>query len=146
MLMTRYLALDLGDRRIGIAVSDAAGMIARPLEVLRRGARVADYAHLQRLVDQHGIEAIIVGLPLNMDGSEGPQALWVRDYGLALAEALGVPVHFWDERLTTVEATDLLHAQGKQAERDSLDAVAAAVILQSYLDAHSSRPGCGNAG
>jgi putative Holliday junction resolvase len=130
----RYLALDLGDRRIGVAISDALGMLARPLEVFERTSRAADFDHIGDLVARHRVDAVVVGLPLNMDGTEGPQAAWVRDYSGALAEALAVPVHFWDERLTTEEAEDILRAQGKPPTKDRIDAVAAAVILRSYLD------------
>jgi len=134
----RYLALDLGGRRIGVAISDALGMLARPLEVFNRASRVADYAHIGTLIAQHHVEAVIVGLPIQMDGVEGQQAAWVRDYAQALAETIPVPLHFWDERLTTVEAAELMHAQGKSVEKDWIDAVAAAVILRSFLDAHTN--------
>ena len=79
----------------------------------------------------------MVGLPFNMDGSEGPQAAWVRDYTAALAEEITVPIILWDERLTTEEAKDILRAQGKTPSKGWIDAVAAAVILQSYLDAQA---------
>lgn len=130
----RYLALDLGDRRIGVAISDALGMLARPLEVFERTSRAADFDHINDLITRHCVDAVVVGLPLNMDGTEGPQAVWVREYSDALAETLAVPVHLWDERLTTEEAEDILRAQGKPPAKDWIDAVAAAVILRSYLD------------
>ncbi len=132
----RYLALDLGERRIGVAISDMTGMLARPLEIFERTSRAADFAHIGDLVKGHQINIIVMGLPLNMDGTEGRQAAWVHDYGAALAETLNVPVHFWDERLTSEEAADVRRSQGKSPARGSLDAIAAAVILQSYLDAH----------
>jgi putative Holliday junction resolvase len=131
------MALDLGDRHIGVALSDALGMIARPLEVLKRTSRVNDYNHYQELIDQHKVEAIIVGLPINMDGSEGRQANWVRDYVAAFSQTVDIPIYLWDERLTTVTASELLKESGKPPRKDTLDAVAAAVILQSYLDAHT---------
>ncbi len=133
----RYLALDLGDRRIGVAISDQIGMFARPLEVMERTSRAADYAHIAELVQEHGIDLVVVGLPLNMDGSEGSRAAWARDYGAELAETVGVPVELWDERLSTEEAEEILRAQGKRPRehQDWIDAIAAAVILQSYLDA-----------
>lgn len=132
----RYLALDLGDRRIGVAISDQIGMLARPLEVMARTSRAADYAHIAELVQEHGIDLVVVGLPLNMDGSEGSRAAWARDYGAELAETVGVPVALWDERLSTEEAEEILRAQGKRPRehQDWIDAIAAAVILQSYLD------------
>lgn len=130
----RALALDLGERRIGVAISDALGMVARPLEIFSRTSRKADFAHISALVVTHQIDVVIVGLPFNMDGSEGHQAAWVRDYSAALAETLTVPVEYWDERLTSEEAVDILRAQGKSTAKGTIDAVAAAVILQSYLD------------
>jgi len=134
----RALALDLGEKRIGVAVSDALGMVARPLEIFPRTSRRADFAHIGALVKAHQVDTVVVGLPLNMDGSEGRPAAWVRDYGAALAETLAVPVHFWDERLTSEEAIDILRAQGKSTAKGTVDAVAAAVILQSYLDSRYS--------
>jgi len=131
----RTLALDLGNRRIGVAISDTLGMFARPLEVFERTSRVADFAHTQALIDAHQVQSVVAGLPLNMDGTEGQQAAWVRDYTSALREAISVPVTLWDERLTTEEAKDILRAQGKTPSKDWIDAVAAAVILRSYLNA-----------
>ncbi len=139
----RALALDLGERRIGVAVSDALGVVARPLEIFTRTSRKADFAHIGALVATHHIDVVIVGLPFNMDGSEGRQAAWVRDYSAALAQTLAVPVEFWDERLTSEEAEDILRARGashrgKSTAKGTVDAVAAAVILQSYLDSRYS--------
>jgi len=131
----RTLALDLGNRRIGVAISDTLGMFARPLEVFERTSRVADFAHIQALIDADEVQSVVAGLPLNMDGTEGKQAAWVRDYAAALGEASSMPIILWDERLTTEEAKDILRAQGKTPSKDWIDAVAAAVILQSYLDA-----------
>lgn len=133
----RYLALDLGDRRIGVAVSDTLGMLARPLEIFERRSRKEDAVHLRELVTQLGVDHVVVGLPLNMDGTEGSQAAWVRDYTGALAETLPVPIVLWDERLSTEEARDILRAQGRNPDAEPVDAVAAAVILQSYLDAQA---------
>lgn len=130
----RTLALDLGDRRIGVALSDATGTLARPLEVFQRRSRAADFAHVAALVQQHEVGAVVIGLPFNMNGTEGQRAAWTRDYGAALGQAVERPVTFWDERLTTVEAEELLQAQGRRSEKRSVDAIAAAIILQSYLD------------
>jgi putative holliday junction resolvase len=132
----RHLALDLGDRRIGVAVSDTLGIVARPVEVFERASRKEDFAYVADLIDEYAVEILVCGLPLNMDGTEGPQAEWVRDYTSDLKEAISIPLRLWDERLTTEDAKDILHAQGKLIEKDWLDAVAAAVILQNYLDAH----------
>lgn len=130
----RTLALDLGDRRIGVALSDATGTLARPLEVFQRRSRAADFAHVAALVQQHEVGAVVIGLPFNMNGTEGQRAAWTRDYGAALGQAIERPVTFWDERLTTVEAEELLQAQGRRSEKRSVDAIAAAIILQGYLD------------
>jgi len=133
----RYLALDPGDRRIGVAISDTSGMLARPLSVFTRRSREQDQHHIQTLVAEHKVECLVIGLPLNMDGSEGHQAAWVRSYAGALEAALAIPVVFWDERLSTHEAIEIAHAQGRSAAKEWIDAVAAAVILQSYLDAQA---------
>ncbi len=132
----RYLALDLGDRRIGVAISDQLGMIARPLTVFERASRVKDFERIGAWVHEYGIDAVVVGLPFNMDGTDSRQTTWVRDYSAALAETLPVPLHLWDERLSTEEAAEIMQAQGKAPDKNWIDAVAAAVILQSYLDAH----------
>ncbi len=138
----RYLSLDLGERRIGVALSDSIGMLARPLNTFKRTSREADFHHIVELIEAHNVETVIVGLPLNMDGTEGPQAAWTRDYSAALAAALRaqgsaspIPVQLWDERLSTEEAEEIMRAQGKRSDKTRIDAVAAAVILQSYLDA-----------
>ncbi len=132
----RYLALDLGERRVGVALSDATGMLARPLEVFKRSSRVADFAHVAELVQRHRAEALVVGLPLQLSGADGKRTAWTRDYSKALAKVVEVPIHLWDERLTTVEAEEIMLAQGKTPDKQWIDAVAAAVILQSFLDAH----------
>jgi len=131
----RYLALDPGDRRMGVAVSDTTGILARPLEVFARRSREQDQQHIRTLIAEHKVGCLIIGLPLNMNGSEGQQAAWVRSYAAALQTAIEIPIVLWDERLTTHEAIEIAHAQGRSAAKDWVDAVAAAVILQSYLDA-----------
>lgn len=136
----RFLALDLGERRIGVAISDTLGMLARPLEIFQRTSRAADFAHISALLHLHQADAVVVGLPLNMDGTEGRQAAWIRDYSAALAAALAIPVHLWDERLTSEEAADVIRDQGKTPSKGTIDAVAAALILQGYLDARRNRP------
>lgn len=137
----RYLALDLGDRRIGVALSDPTGLLARPFMTLRRASRVEDFTRLNALVAEQQVGTVVVGLPLNLDGSDSQQTAWVRDYSAALAAALPVPVELWDERLTSVEATERLRERGRRAlSPGELDAAAAAVILQSYLDARRTPP------
>ena len=131
----RYLALDLGGKRIGVAVGGDDSGLARPLAILKRRSRAEDFARIAALVAQEGAEALVVGLPLNMDGSRGPQALWAEQYAQALAEHLGLPLHLWDERLTSEEAGAILAASGRRRRGEPLDDVAAAVILQDFLDA-----------
>lgn len=134
----RSMALDLGDQYIGIALSDTLGMIARPYKVMKRTSRVNDFKTYQNLIEAFNVQAIIVGLPINMDGTEGKQARWVRDYMADFQLTCDTPVVFWDERLSTETAVEILNASGKQTTHARVDAVAAAVILQSYLDAHAT--------
>lgn len=136
----RILALDVGDRRIGIAVSDPTGLIARPLRVLERRSKKEDFAVIAALVAEYGAERVVVGRPLTPRGREGRQARRVAGYARALAEALPVPVELWDERYTTVAAEEILRETRKPSarrEKRDLDAVAAAVLLQDYLSAHA---------
>jgi len=135
----RVLALDLGERYIGVAISDPTRTLARPLTALRRRSRRQDFAAIARLVAEQGAVLVIVGYPLSLDGGEGPQARWVADYAAALSEALPVPVQLWDERFSTVTAEELLRQGGRRRRKPGdLDAAAAAVILQSYLDAQGT--------
>ncbi len=137
----RILALDVGDRRVGVAVSDPLGLMARPLTVIVRRSREDDYREIARLAAEHEASLVVVGHPLSMSGEVGPQARRVERYAAGLAERLDVPLVLWDERLSTVEAEDRLRAAGRSFHeyRGRLDAVAAAVILQSYLDAIEER-------
>ena len=136
----RVLGLDVGERRVGIAVSDPTGSVARPVQTLVRGSREEDFAALAAIITQHSVELVVVGRPLREDGTEGPQARRVARYARALAVRLPVRVVAWDERFTTVEAEEILREGRKRKERQrvrakgEVDAVAAAVILQSYLD------------
>lgn len=140
----RVLALDVGERRIGIAISDPSGSLARPLQTLVRGSREEDFGAIAALVAEHDVGLVVVGQPLSLDGTEGPQARRVARYALALAARLPVQVVSWDERFTTAAADEILRQSRKEKERrraradGKLDALAAAVILQSYLDSKSS--------
>lgn len=132
----RALALDLGSKRIGIALS--AGNLATPYEVLdRSGDRTRDHRAVADHVAETGAEVVVVGLPLSLDGSVGPAAERVLAEADDIARALDVPVETWDERLSTVTAERSLMEQQMraQARRRVVDKVAAAVILQSWLDA-----------
>ncbi len=131
------MALDVGERRIGIAVSDPLGMIATPVMTLRRRAWAEDLAVIRRLIHERQVVRVIVGHPVHMDGSISEQARRSQRFAQRLAEALGPegpPVELWDERLSTQTAIDRLQAAGKGG-RAGLDAAAAAVILQEWLDA-----------
>jgi putative Holliday junction resolvase len=138
----KILALDVGDKRVGVAVSDAAGWQARPVEILTRRSKREDFAAVARLVEEHRAAAIVVGYPLNMDGTRGPQARRVARYARELQQAVSVPVTLWDERLSSEEAAERLRAAGgsRRRRRRYLDDAAAAVILQEYLDAQANRP------
>jgi putative holliday junction resolvase len=133
----RILALDLGEKRIGVAVSDETRTIARSHSVFKRTSRLADFEKIGRIIDEEGVTLVVVGLPVHLDGREGQKAAWVRDYTAALANHLNVTTDFWDEALTTVAAQESMRQRGqsRKKQRQWIDAVAAAFILQSYLDA-----------
>jgi len=137
----RVLGIDLGSKRVGVAVSDRSGTIATPLCVLERGAsQRIDHSEIARLVQEEDAVAVVVGLPLNMDGSAGKAADAALREVERMTTVVGVPVYVHDERLTTVEADRVLMEQKMraQARRRVVDKVAAAVILQSWLDARHS--------
>lgn len=136
--MSRALGLDVGTRRIGVAVSDSAGTVATPYEVVpRAGDRTADHRRVGALVDEVGAGVVVVGLPVSLDGSLGPAARAILSEVEELRAALSVEVVTWDERLSTVEAERSLRTTGvrKADRRRVVDQVAATVILQSWLDA-----------
>ncbi len=140
----RILALDIGERRIGVAVSDPTGTIARPLQTLERTSQEKDFAAIVELVTEHNAQLVVVGRPLTLRGEVGPQAQEVERYASNLANALPVPVQMWDERYSTSIAEEILHQTGrkrKQRNRGEVDAVAAAVILQGFLDSHTWEEG-----
>jgi len=136
----RVLGLDIGERRIGIAVSDPTGTVARPLQTLVRGSRKEDFAAIAALVAEYNAELVVVGLPLSLDGAEGPQARRVARYVKALSDHLPVPIVPWDERFTTAAAMEIIRRNRSEKRRrqaragGEVDAIAAAVILQGYLD------------
>ena len=137
----RVLGLDLGSKRIGVAVSDRSGTIAGPLCVLQRSGSVArDHRVIADLVREEEAEAGVVGLPLNMDGSHGPAAKAAAREAQALATVVGVPVHTCDERRTTASADRVMLEAGLNAveRRKVVDKVAAAIILQHWLDGRSA--------
>jgi putative Holliday junction resolvase len=139
----RALGIDLGSRRIGVAVSDTAGSIASPLEVVSRsGDETVDHRRLADIVAEYEAEIVVVGLPLSLDGSEGPAAVGYRAEAERLGDHLPVPVETYDERFTTVTAEQRLRDAGVRgpARRKVVDKVAAAVLLQAWLDARNLRP------
>lgn len=131
----RLVGLDVGDRRIGVAVSDPTGSLASPLGVYHRRGPDADVRHVLGLVQEYDATGVVVGLPKNMNGSEGPQAEKTREFAGALEEQ-GLEVFLWDERLSTVEATRRMVEQRhkRRGIQERIDAEAAALILQTYLD------------
>ncbi|MBI3362605.1 MAG: Holliday junction resolvase RuvX [Chloroflexi bacterium] len=138
----RILTIDHGDKKIGLAISDESELLARPLKVLAHRSRAEDARAISQIATVEGAGRIVVGLPKNEDGEEGPQARRVRRWAESLIETCPLPVEFWDESFSTVEAAALRRnkRRGRGASRarslkHADDAVAAAVILQSYLDA-----------
>ena len=131
----RIVALDVGDARIGVAICDELGLTTRGVGVVRRQGGVRDLDAIARLLAPLVPKLIVVGLPVNMDGTEGPQASKVRRFAARLGEHTGLAIELWDERLTTVEAESLLRETGtaRHKRRSLVDQVAAAGILRSYL-------------
>jgi putative Holliday junction resolvase len=138
----KLLALDAGLARIGVAVCDGLQMTVRPLAIIERRSRNEDFAALAQTAQREDVQALVCGLPLNMDGSEGPQAQTTRRWAMRLAQAMRsllqrpLPVIFWDERLTTYAAKELMAGEKSSGSAYATDdAVAAAVLLRTYLDA-----------
>ena len=131
----RVMAIDYGDARTGVAVSDAAGLLTGYTTVIqgRDPQRVAE--EIARIVREHRAEDLVMGFPRNMDGTEGPRADLYRAFAALVEEKAGLPVRLWDERRTTIEAHQILHASGKRmkAHKKNVDAVAASLILEGYL-------------
>jgi putative Holliday junction resolvase len=143
------MALDIGERRIGIAVSES-GILATPHSVLHRKSKKEDFARLRRLIEALEIERVVVGLPYSLSGDEkiGPQARRIKRYAEALAQTVGVSFEYFDESYSTVDAEAYLAGRdfGKEGDRQKpkrgkapIDAAAAAVILQNYLDAANKK-------
>lgn len=136
----RFLALDHGSKRIGVAVSDELKIIAQPLEFIPAEDPVAAMKRLMELIREKEVELILVGMPRNMDGSYGPAAEAVREYIRQIQAATPVPVRTWDERLTSTQANRVLVEAGvrRDKRKEKVDAMAAAVLLQSFLDVQSA--------
>ncbi len=131
------MGLDVGTRTVGVAVADELGLTGQGVTTIRRTGLKKDLEALRALVEEYGVTTLVIGLPLNMDGSEGPRAEASRQFAAAATKALGVDCEFWDERLTTVAAERvLLEADvSRQKRRQVIDQLAAQLILQGWLDA-----------
>lgn len=133
----RYLALDVGSKRIGVAVSDELGLTAQPVMTLERRRNTReDLRSIARLARRFGVVGIVVGNPLHISGEESPRSTRTQALAAELGEITGLPMHLWDERLTSHEAHQILYQAGKarQEHRAVVDQVAATLILQSFLD------------
>ena len=136
------MAIDYGDARTGVAVSDAAGLLAGYTTVIR--SRQADWVadEIARIAAERQADELVMGFPRNMDGTEGPRAELYREFAKSVEEKTGTPVRLWDERRTTIEAHQILHASGKKmkAHKKNVDAVAASLILEGYLAWRARNP------
>ena len=137
----RVLAIDPGTVRLGLALSDPSGTVALPLSVLRRRSGPEDLKELNKIMAEHDVELVLVGLPRMMDGRIDSAARDAQAFGADVGRATGRPVEYWDERLTTVAAGRYLIAQAKRRarRRDDVDRMAATLLLQGYLDYRGSR-------
>jgi len=141
LLRMRILGLDVGDRRIGVALSDSLGMTAQRLTLVTRQRLAADIEAIATLVRQHAVERIVIGLPLTLRGEQGPQAQKVLAFVEALRTQITVPLELVDERLTTLQGERALRETGAshQQRKQVIDQVAAQLILQQFLDRHYQR-------
>ena len=132
----RILALDLGKKRIGLAISDPLGITAQGLPNLERTNKRTDLETLRQLAHEREVGLFLLGNPMNMRGTEGRQSAWVREFAQALEERTHLPVRLWDERLTSVEASRVLRSSGIgiQKRAAAVDRLSAVILLQSYLD------------
>jgi putative holliday junction resolvase len=137
----RVLGLDVGSRRIGLAVSDPLGITAQGLETLQRRNKRADFEHLGRVIREYSVQQIVVGLPLRMSGTEGIQAEKMQGFAEELRKRFRLPVHLWDERLTSAEANRLLRETELSIEKrgKAVDRMAAILILQGWMQGRESR-------
>jgi putative Holliday junction resolvase len=135
-LKPRILALDLGRKRIGLAISDPLGITAQGLPNLERTNKRSDLAAIGKMAREREVAMVLMGNPVNMGGAEGRQSAWVREFAAALEKHTGLPVKLWDERLTTAEANRVLRASGIGLEKRAaaVDRLSAVILLQSYLD------------
>jgi len=136
----RILGLDVGSRRIGMAVTDPLGITAQGIDTLQRRNKRHDWAALERVIQQYGVREIVVGLPLRMSGMEGTQAEKMQIFADELRKRFRLPVHLWDERLTSAEANRLLRETDLSIERraKAVDRMAAVLILQGWMEHRTS--------
>ena len=141
----RVLGIDYGDRKIGLALSDQLGITAQPLISYRRKTKKQDADYFKQVVSENEIKEVIVGLPLRMDGSSGTRAEKTREFAHWLEQTLNLPVHFWDERLTTKQANKILRQQkvAPKAKKDIEDQISAMIILSTYLESKRTRSNAG---
>jgi len=139
----RVLALDYGKRRIGLALSDELGITAQGLETFKRTRIRDDIEGLAGIAAQHGVSLILIGDPLHLSGRQGRQSENVREFAARLEKRTGLPVRFWDERLTTAEAERVLKASGVSSRKRAraVDRLAAVILLESYLEWRAGRTG-----
>lgn len=131
----RIMAIDYGDARTGVAISDATGLLAGFTTVIHSRKSDVVLEELAKIIGEHGVDELVMGFPRNMDGTEGPRAELYREFAARLEEKSGMAVNLWDERRTTIEAHQILHASGKKMKnhKKTVDAVAATLILEGYL-------------
>jgi len=139
----RVMGLDVGARRIGVAVSDPLGITAQGLETLQRKNKRLDFGHLGRVIRQYEVREIVVGLPLRMSGAEGTQSEKMRVFAEELRKEFRLPVHLWDERLTSAEANRFLRETELSIEKRgrAVDRMAAVLILQGWMEQHAADSG-----
>jgi putative pre-16S rRNA nuclease len=138
--LARVLGLDVGSKTIGVAISDPLGITAQGLETIRRRNKRLDFAQLAAVVQRYAVAEIVVGYPLRMSGAEGTQASTMQEFAQELRRRLGLPVHLWDERLTSAEANRVLRDFEMSIKRrgEVVDRMAAVLILQSWMEARSA--------
>jgi len=138
---TRIMALDVGSKRIGVAVSDPLGITAQGLDTIQRQNKRRDLEALRRVLTQYAVREIVVGLPLRLSGAEGTQSEKMRRFAEDLHAHFGLTVHLWDERWTSTEANRLLRETDLSIKKrgQAVDRMAAVLILQSWMEAHQSR-------
>ena len=136
---SRILGVDYGDVRTGVAVSDPLGITAQPREMVRQKDPARAAGRVAEIAREVEASEIVVGLPLNMNGKEGPRAKKAREFGALVEEAAKLPVTYWDERLTSMQAAEILKGRGARKRKAKIDVISAQLILQSYLDAKGRR-------